>query len=337
MKKRLLPVLTICLCLIGACALAEFEAVIDTGRSTRLNLREEPTSDSESLGLFFSGTRVVCHSDLNEDWVRVEVGNQEGYMFSSYLKTGWRAERVQPRNLTGYTLATNWARVRRGPGTEYQKIGQVYPDDELIIWGETKEGWYYIEFGGKTGYISANLVRVEDTLRGEENTNTQGWKAAYRAYLSQADELEACGLIDVNGDGVWELAIRNSSEAAGCEILTYHQGQIDVLYTNRRFFTYLPGENLLCNSDGMTDSYADDVYAIQNGKWVSIASGRYEGFTGDYDREYDRYICAAYWWNGQQTTREGYMSALKGVYDLDRGMKPKLPYDRAGMMAALGD
>ena len=85
MRKRICALLlAAALCICAACALADDygDAVIDAGNSNRLHLRAEPSTEAESLGLYFTGTEVECRSDPAKEWVEVKIGRVRGYMKS---------------------------------------------------------------------------------------------------------------------------------------------------------------------------------------------------------------------------------------------------------------
>ncbi len=53
-------------------------------------------------------------------------------------------------------------RVRQGPGTGYEILCKVYDGDRFPITGKTN-GWYQILCNGRTGYVSADYVIVQDS------------------------------------------------------------------------------------------------------------------------------------------------------------------------------
>ncbi len=64
------------------------------------------------------------------------------------------------------SLAASDVIVRSGPGLEYDAIGGITYNEEIVILG--REGdWYRIQFGDQVGYISAQYVDVD----GEPNTS----------------------------------------------------------------------------------------------------------------------------------------------------------------------
>ncbi len=375
-KRAFAALLCVLLCFAGALALADDygQAVIDGRNATRVHLRWEPTTKSESQGLFFTGTEVTCKSDPDEEWVRVKIGRLDGYMMGKYLKRGSAADRVQPYTWTGYTTATNYARLRKGPSTEYQFICKVEPDDKIRIMGETDNHWYYAKVNGEIGFISGSVVRL--TSGGDSSSSdssgsssdwssdwstprpvqtpvpyfnttlrpsADSWQMAYIRHIQQSADtgVETYGLIDVNGDNVPELAINSGAEAGGCEIVTYANGQLGKLVTSRLDFTYMPGGNLLGNCAGHMDYYFDHIYTIIAGQFVMVAKGDYSGVPDEvwsdprYENTHVRELCTYYNWNGRVVSREEYIRSLQAVYNETYAKTPEFPYDRNSIIGVL--
>ncbi len=60
--------------------------------------------------------------------------------------------------------------VRSGASTNHSVIGSLTKNQAVTVTGKTN-GWYTIDFNGRTGYISANFV-TEQTNNANNNTNT---------------------------------------------------------------------------------------------------------------------------------------------------------------------
>jgi len=344
MKRGIMVLLAALLCVVSCCAAADDwgKAVVDAP-SGKLHLREEPTSDSDSMGLYFTGTQVTCESDPDEDWVEVKIGRERGYMYSKYLKTGSRADRVSSRFQTGTVDVTNWARLRKGPSTEYEFICKINDGERVTVMGETDEHWYYVKYGKELGFISANLVNLGSSASSSAGAAASPtaapvttWRRAYRDWLGQnGDAYNTYGLIYVNDDDVPELAVNTGAEAGGCQILTYGAAGLQVLQTRRLHFTYIKRGNLLCNSDGHMDSYFDDVYAIRNGRWQCIASGEGYGYQGQFNEVLGRYVCQRYLFNGRSVTLAEYLTALSQAYPKSREAEPTYTYTHEDIMGLL--
>ena len=349
MRRWMGILLAALLVIMGSSALADDygKAVVDAP-SGKLHLREKPTSDSDSMGLFFTGTQVTLKSDPDDDWVEVKIGRERGYMKSKYLKTGSAADRVTARFQAGTVTATNYARMRKGPSTEFQLIRNVNNGENVTIMGETDENWYYVKYKGEKGFISANLVYTRGSSGGTASddrdiynpmltpTPVTGWRAAYRDYVAKYGETnEFYSLIYVNDDDIPELVIDSGVEAKGCRILTYDGAAVDVLTTRRLGFTYIERENRLCNSDGLMDQYFDDVYEIRNGRWVCIARGEYYGYYSGWNDILGRYVCKNYIWNGQVTDIGQYMINLSSIYNAQRASGVESGYSLVGIVDEL--
>ncbi|MCR5747348.1 MAG: C-type lectin domain-containing protein [Lachnospiraceae bacterium] len=202
----------------------------------------------------------------------------------------------------------------------------------------------------RTDAETATDAGSKDNATGEEgntkvNTGADGtsekdeeWRKAYKEYIESQPSDEgfpmSYALIYVDNDDIPELAIDTGSEAGGCQILTYHNGVMDVLQTSRLYFTYIEKENLLNNCDGHMGYYFDAVYTIKDGKWTVIFHGEYSGFDEnseeiDYDEETGRYHCLNYLVDGKEVDEAAYMQQLNKVYDLKKEKAPEsyLLYD----------
>ncbi len=67
--------------------------------------------------------------------------------------------------------------VRSGPGTDYEKIGALSTNDEVIVTGQDKEsGWYQIEYGDVVAFVSDSYLgenKVVVAPSNSTNTNTE--------------------------------------------------------------------------------------------------------------------------------------------------------------------
>ena len=136
----------------------------------------------------------------------------------------------------------------------------------LLLWGcgeeERPEPDEHIEEEAKTRPEQSqepeekNSSEKVDRDRAED-MDTEPWRSAYSNYLEmmggKGEELlydVTFSLIYVDDDEIPELVCDSGVEAGGCQILTYHDGKIDILQTNRLYFDYLERDGLLCNSEG---------------------------------------------------------------------------------------
>lgn len=55
--------------------------------SRNLNVRSQPSTDSEAIGQFTGGSTVEFIEDYNEEWAKITYNGQEAYVASRYLTT----------------------------------------------------------------------------------------------------------------------------------------------------------------------------------------------------------------------------------------------------------
>lgn len=163
----------------------------------------------------------------------------------------------------------------------------------------------------------AELDGVEaDTSALQKNDD---WKKAYVDYLEQVSDTEGqqgYTLIYLDKDDIPELVEVGKSEATGVRIVNYADGSVHVNGLNRLYFTYIEGKNLLCNSDGVMDSYYDYIYSIVDGELTLVAQGHYgakDGTSLRFDK--DGMPIYTYDWNGEDVSAEEYKADFEKVYD----------------------
>ena len=153
--------------LLTSAALAD-EAIIDGKTSDRVHLRSGRSTASESLGLYFTGTRVLCEAEPQGDWVAVTIGSQTGYMKAEYLLRGSMGS-ASGAVKTGTVSNPNssWVNFRQGPSEDTAVLTRLKNNTALTLLGETDTGWYYARNEGLYGYIRADLVRMQEITQAD--------------------------------------------------------------------------------------------------------------------------------------------------------------------------
>ena len=252
MRNRALWML--CACLAGlsflagiACAEGFGTAVIDAGDATKLHLRAQPLKESQSYGLYFTGTQVTCLSDPSAgEWTRVMVGTQDGYMGTEYLKTGASAEQVVSAQPVGVVGAKQGIDLRSGPSEGDTALEHVASGERMLLLGETSGHWYLARYGTREGYVKAEFVSMqapengdltgyERILRGEEPfVNAADGSALTMHALNRCfgltEELTAVryASIDLDADGEEEVVVCVTSGGYdfGSLVLDQADGQV---------------------------------------------------------------------------------------------------------------
>ena len=168
-----------------------------------------------------------------------------------------------------------------------------------------------------------------DGGEGENSNGTEtDYRAAYLSYLKEFEYADECtySLIYVDDDDIPELVIDNGYEAAGCIVLTFHDGALDAWQSSRLNFTYIERGNLICNSDGHMGYYYDFVYTIRDGKWEYVDGGVWgDPPEGPQFDENDDYIYV-YQWDKEEVSEEEYERRLNEVYPLEWAKHPEKYY-----------
>lgn len=155
-------------------------ATIDAGSASKVHLRAEPSTAAASRGLYYTGTDLFYESDPTQEWTKVVIGSQDGYIKSEYLRWGEEANRVQPQQPTGVTHTNSSVNIRSTPSKQGEQVGRLYDGDAVTILGETDTHWYYTVNGDVTGYVMTQYVNMSSDTNasdviikdGTQNRNT---------------------------------------------------------------------------------------------------------------------------------------------------------------------
>ncbi len=180
MKKfRILVVFALLLCLLTGAAQArqsmaiDFTLYVDGLNARKVHLREAPTTASQSLGLFYTGTPVIALGSNVTGWMQVQIGTEKGYMSTTYLTN------TQPQSKAPTAVVSNpnstWAYLRQGASRQSQSIGRLYNDDVVYVLGELNSGWTYIQKEDMTGFIVSSFLRTSSgtTSSGSGSTSVR--------------------------------------------------------------------------------------------------------------------------------------------------------------------
>lgn len=143
--------------------------------STQLNVRAEPSTGSDVLGIIPPNTRVeITGKDPGGSWWQIlyPAGTQEkGWVTAQYVISGSPPEvpviggGEANSNDGNVAIVQQQLNVRSGPGTDFNSLGTLNPQDVARLIGKDVNGsWLQIEFvagpDGK-GWISAAFVQAK--------------------------------------------------------------------------------------------------------------------------------------------------------------------------------
>lgn len=146
----------VCALVWGTTALAD-KAVIDGKNAGKVHLREGRSKSSASLGLYFTGTPVLCESEPEGDWVAVTIGQETGYIKADYLLRGSEEGTAVTKKLG--RVRVQRTTLRQKASSRSASLAELPRDTVLTLLGETKDRWYYVQTCGVYGYVSSDDVK----------------------------------------------------------------------------------------------------------------------------------------------------------------------------------
>ena len=129
---------------------------IYTGNSGRLHLREYPSQDARSLGLFPNGTQVSA-TDLGNGWSYVTFGGYSGYMMNKFLSSSKPSVNPTPYNPTQYKvryvcIANGHVSLRSAMSDSSSALGN-YANGTVVYLIYDYGTWSYVFVNGQYGYM----------------------------------------------------------------------------------------------------------------------------------------------------------------------------------------
>ena len=139
-------------------------AIVNNPSGGMLNLRQSPSMDSMSLGLYHNGVRVSIDASYDEKWVRVSIGLTSGYMSLDYLQITNVPESnsyTYPPSVPRSTLTRSGSSgltVYAAPSDLSDRLGSYDSGTNVTVLGEYNI-WYHVYIQGHVGYIRKENVR----------------------------------------------------------------------------------------------------------------------------------------------------------------------------------
>jgi uncharacterized protein YraI len=141
--------------------------------TTQVNVRAGPSTASESLGMVSPFVKVqIIGKDASGSWYQIIYAGSEngkGWVRAEYAQVNTPAEIPLVETTAGSGsglsgLVIQKINVRSGPGTEYELLGMLNPNDVVFITGKDAGGaWMQIEFAsaldGK-GWVTGEFLQV---------------------------------------------------------------------------------------------------------------------------------------------------------------------------------
>lgn len=146
-----------------------------------------------------------------------------------------------------------------------------------------------------------------------------GWATPYLNDIFSGEELTdmtICRLIYVDNNLIPEIWIDYGYGYAGAEVYTQDGNETSNISISQGGAEWIENGNLLLASGGHMDVYYDEIYKIQDGKFVSISSGDY-GASDNSNVQYDEQNNPIYdyYWNDRKVSKNEYIQSLNNLFD----------------------
>lgn len=173
--------------------------------SDYVNVRMQPTTDSEIVGKIYDGAvaQILDIAGENDDWFQITSGNVEGYIKAEFFIYGNDAAAVVEQYVTRYAqVKADRLNVRKEATIESSRIGYIDFDEKVKIL-ENQGEWLRVQYTPeKVGYVSAQYVTiVEEFIYAksleEERAELEALKALEeRQNVSEQQVAESIGKIE---------------------------------------------------------------------------------------------------------------------------------------------
>lgn len=124
-------------------------------------IRSAPEEESDWVGKLYGNTAVEVE-EYTGDWTKIRSGTVEGYVLTNDLYIGNEAkEHAGEYEQKSATVTADVLNVRDGQGTGANILAQVLQNEQYAVTGEAVDGWYPIQAGEVSGWVSGEYVIVD--------------------------------------------------------------------------------------------------------------------------------------------------------------------------------
>ena len=166
-----------------------------------LNVREQPSTGSVTVGRLFSNCQVNIKSSVNNSegsWYRITCGEVEGYVSAAYVLVGTAAKTAEDNIQNRYAVVTaDQLNVRDSASDSANVVGTVYKDEEYAIIEDQGDFVKIHIANDEVGYVSKSGITIKTQFAQAQKVDNE--------FVSQ--ELENF-MIDINySRNVYEQAM----------------------------------------------------------------------------------------------------------------------------------
>ena len=169
-------------------AVSEFANIAIAQVGEYLNVRAEANEEAEVIGKIYpNGAATVV--EVTGDWTKITSGTVTGYVASQYIVVG-DEEVCKSASKKEATVTAETLKLRKEANTECGVRALLSLNEKVTVLEdeELAEGWYKVQSGNDTGYVSADYVTVERVYTyAESKEEEEARLAAERAAREEAE------------------------------------------------------------------------------------------------------------------------------------------------------
>lgn len=161
-----------------------------------VNLRAEPTTESEVLGKLYANSAAtvleVVQDEAGEEWYKINSGSVEnGYVKAEYVVVG-DEELIRQVSTRYAAVKTTTLFVRKEPGTDSPVLTMLPDGDDVVVLEEGENGWHKVSTEEGNGYVSDDYVElwtdyIEAESKAEEEARLAREEAERQAAAAAAE------------------------------------------------------------------------------------------------------------------------------------------------------
>ncbi len=188
---------------------------------TKVNLRKKRSTSSGIIKTLKAGTKVTIYGTSQNGWFKVKTGGDTGYVSKEYITTD--PSKVEQTSASSNTktrtaYAKTKVNLREKRSTSSDILKTLKAGTKVTVYGSSKNGWYKVKAGGKTGYVRTEyIVSSQSKVEKEENTNE---RTSASRYLNEGDTVRLSESVNVR---------RSMSESADRVGLAYEGDVVTVI------------------------------------------------------------------------------------------------------------
>lgn len=142
-----------------------------------LNVRKSASTDAEIVGKLEEGAGGTV-LEKGDEWTKIQSGELVGYVATQYILIGdAAADKIDKATVYTATVNADTLNVRAKKSTDSSILGMIANGEKYTVVSQTAE-WVEISFEGRTGYVSKEFVKIEQSMKTGKTMDTINAEAA---------------------------------------------------------------------------------------------------------------------------------------------------------------